>query len=105
VWDKKIIYNTSMLFLIILFGILTGSLLSVLVGLVGARRKIGFGWTFLLSTIFTPIVGLVVALLSDQLPNGERRWGCLGTILAVVVIITLVAVLVAVVGTVWLPDI
>ena len=42
----------------IIFGILTGSLLSVLVGLVGSRRRIGFGWTFLLSIIFTPLIGL-----------------------------------------------
>ncbi len=52
------------------------SLLSILVGLVGARRRIGFGWTFLLSVIFTPLVGLIAALLSDELPSGERRWGC-----------------------------
>ncbi len=52
------------------------SLLSILVGLVGARRKIGFGLTFLLSVIFTPVVGLIATLLSDELPQGERRWGC-----------------------------
>ena len=61
----------------IIFGILTGSLLSVLVGLVGSRRRIGFGWTFLLSIIFTPLIGLIIALISDPLPIGERRWGCL----------------------------
>ncbi len=52
------------------------SLLSILVGLVGARRKIGFGWTFLISVIFTPLIGLIAALFSSELPQGERRWGC-----------------------------
>ncbi|MDY3979385.1 MAG: hypothetical protein SOZ00_05120 [Tidjanibacter sp.] len=76
---------------IVIFGILTGSLLSVLVGLIGARRRIGFGWTFLISVIFTPLVGLIVALVSEPLPQGERRWGCLGAVLALLAIIILAA--------------
>jgi len=71
-------------FLIVLFGVLSGSLLSVLVGLVGRNRKIGFGWTFLISLVFTPVVGLIVALISDPLDAGEqKRVGCVGTVLAV----------------------
>lgn len=46
-------------FLVILFGALSGCLLSVLVGVIGSRRRIGFGWAFLISLIFTPLVGLV----------------------------------------------
>lgn len=77
---------------IVIFGLLTGSLLGVLVGLVGARRRIGFGWTFLISMLLTPLIGLVAALLSDPLPQGERRWGCLGTLLAIVAFAALVVV-------------
>lgn len=71
-----------MTFLILLFGLLSDCLLAVLVGLVGSRRRIGFGWAFLISLIFTPIVGLVVTLLTEPLPGGGQRWGCLGTVLA-----------------------
>ena len=35
----------------IVLGILTWCLISVLIGLVGSRRKIGFAWTFVLSLI------------------------------------------------------
>ena len=62
-------------FLVILFGALSGCLLSVLVGVIGSRRRIGFGWAFLISLIFTPLVGLIVALLTDPLPGEDRRWG------------------------------
>ena len=80
------------------FGLLTGSFLAALVGLLGARRKIGFGWTFFLSVLFTPIVGLIVCLLSDKLPNGERKWGCLGSILAIITIVLFVFLALMVVG-------
>lgn len=71
-------------FLTVLFGLLSGSFLSVLVGLIGARRRIGFGWAFLVSVIFTPLIGLIVALLSDPLPCGQKSWGCIGTLLAII---------------------
>ena len=48
--------------LTLIFGLLSGCFLSVLVGIIGSRRRIGFGWAFLLSVIFTPLVGLVIAL-------------------------------------------
>lgn len=60
--------------LTVVFGILSGCLLSVLVGIIGSSRRIGFGWAFLISLIFTPLVGLIVALLTDPLPGGDRRW-------------------------------
>ncbi|MBQ7856973.1 MAG: hypothetical protein IJ348_07685 [Alistipes sp.] len=66
---------------VIIFGILSGSLLSVLIGLVGARRRIGFGWAYILSLIFTPLLGLIFTLLSEPLPEGERRWGCVATLI------------------------
>ena len=67
----------------VLFGALSGCLFSVLVGLFGSNRRIGFGWSFLISLIFTPLVGLICTLLSDPLPCGEKRWGCIGTFVAI----------------------
>lgn len=77
----------------ILFGALSGCLLSVLVGVIGSRRRIGFGWAFLISLIFTPLVGLIVALLTDPLPGEDRRWGCIGTLLALLGLVPLVVFL------------
>ena len=85
---------------LLIFGLLTGSFLAALVGLLGARRKIGFGWTFFLSVLFTPLVGLIVCLLSDKLPDGERKWGCLGSVLAIITIVLFVFLALMVVGTV-----
>lgn len=68
-------------FFLILFGLFSGSLLAVLVGMLGARRNIGFGWAFLLSIIFTPLLGLIFVLISDPKPVGEVKYGCLGTTL------------------------
>lgn len=70
--------------LTIIFGVLGGCFLSVLVGILGSKRELGFGWTFLLSLIFTPFVGLICALISDPLPQGApKRWGCLGVVVAI----------------------
>ena len=64
---------------IVIFGVASGILLDVLVGLLGSRRNIGFGWTFIISVLFTPIIGLIAALLSEPLPAGsEPKYGCLG---------------------------
>lgn len=71
---------------LLIFGLLTDSFVAALVGLLGARRRIGFGWAFFLSVLFTPLVGLIVCLLSDKLPDGQRKWGCLGSILAIITI-------------------
>lgn len=68
------------MFSILTFGLLSGHLLlDVLVGLLGSRRNIGFGWAFLISVIFTPLIGLIAALISNPLPAGaEPKYGCLG---------------------------
>lgn len=73
-----------------MFGVLSGSLLAVLVGIIGSHRRIGFGWAFLFSLVFTPLVGLIVALLTDPLPGGEQRWGCIGTVVAFLGLLSLV---------------
>ena len=75
---------------LLIFGLLSDTFLAALVGLVGARRRIGFGWTFFLSILFTPFIGLIICLLSDKLPDGDRNWGCLGSILAIITIALLV---------------
>ena len=87
-----------MALLIIIFGIFGGVLLNALVGLVGARRRLGFGWTFLLSLLLTPLGGLICALISEKLPEGQRRWGCLGVVLAMVVIVVLLCIFGAALG-------
>ena len=84
--------------MLIIFGIFGGVLLNALVGLVGARRRLGFGWTFLLSLLLTPLGGLICALISEKLPEGQRRWGCLGVVLAMVVIVVLVCIFGAALG-------
>ena len=56
--------------LLLIFGLLTGTALCALVGILGSRRRLGFGWTFIISLIFTPLIGLLAALISDPLPEG-----------------------------------
>ena len=73
---------------LIIFGILSGSLFAVLVGILGAGRKIGFGWAFVLSLLFT--------LVSDPLPTGEKRWGCIANFILAGAIITLVLFVLAI---------
>ena len=64
---------------IIIFALASGLLLDVLVGFLGSRRNIGFGRAFILSAIFTPLVGFILVLLSERLPEGsEPKYGCLG---------------------------
>ena len=77
--------------LTLLFGILSGTFFVVLVGIIGSRRRIGFGWAFLLSLLFTPLVGLIVVLATDPLPGGESRWGGLGFLVALLGLICLAA--------------
>ena len=73
------------------FGLMSGCFLSVLVGIVGSKRRIGFGWAFLL---LTPLVGLLLALISDPLPVGtDRGLGCIGTLFGVLGLLFLVAFL------------
>ena len=72
-----------MTLLVLLFGVLSGCFLSILVGLVGRSRRLGFGWSFLISLFFTPLIGLLCALISDPLPAGEQQgWGCIGNVVA-----------------------
>lgn len=70
--------------LLLIFGIFSGCFLAVLVGFLGRERNIGFGWAFVLSVLFTPLVGLLITLLSDKRYDVEpRSWGCLGSVMAI----------------------
>lgn len=70
----------------LIFGALCfGCILPALVGWLGSRREIGFGWSFLISLIFTPLVGLIFVLLSSPLPKGApAKMGCIGGCLSLV---------------------
>ena len=79
--------------LVIVFGLLTGTLLAAIIGLIGSHRRIGFGWAFLLSVVFSPLIGLIVTLCTQKLPDTNRKWGCFGALI-VFVVLFLVLVLV-----------
>lgn len=87
---------------LIIFGLLSGSLFAVLVGILGASRKIGFGWSFVLSLLFTPLLGLIFVLISDPLPAGERRWGCIANLILIVAVVTMVMFVLALLSAVSL---
>ena len=82
---------------IVFFGVASGIFIDVLVGLFGSRRNIGFGWAFIISVIFTPLVGLIAVLLSEPLPQGAEpkygflgfSFGCLGTIFMILIAMAL----------------
>ena len=89
---------------ILIFGLLSGHLLfDVLVGLLGSRREIGFGWAFIISILFTPIVGFIAVLLSNKLSLGAepkygclgKSFGCLGSILMILIVAAVLFVLVS----------
>lgn len=67
------------LVLVVLGALAFGCLFPALIGYAGSHRRIGFGWAFLISLVFTPLVGLIVVLVSGPLPAGEEpRMGCIG---------------------------
>lgn len=70
-------------------------ILVFIIAYAGRTRTIGFGWSLLLGILFSPIVSLVAVLLSDRLPAGVTRWGCLlpGIILAVLFFIAVAVML------------
>ena len=81
-----------------IFGLLSGALIDILIGIIGSRRNIGFGWAFLLSIIFSPVVGLLITLISDPLPVGERRWGCIANLILICAILSFVLFVLALAG-------
>jgi hypothetical protein len=47
----------------------------VLVGLCGSKRRMGFLGTFIVSFLFTPVVVLIVLLLTGPSQGAERNRG------------------------------
>ncbi|MDD4142571.1 MAG: hypothetical protein PHR20_07290 [Bacteroidales bacterium] len=87
--------------LLIIFGLLSGCFFSVLVGLIGSRRNIGFTWAFLLSLLFTPFLGLLITLLSHERPyNVDKKYGCVGTFLAIMGFVLLLLAILVFVGVI-----
>ena len=88
---------------LVLFGLFSGSLLAILVGLFGSRRRLGFSWAFFLSLLLTPLGGLICTLLSEPLAEGEKnRWGCLAYLIliaGILIIVTLAVVALTMVAT------
>ena len=84
---------------VLIFALLSGCFLAALVGMLGRRRTIGFGWPFVISLLFTPLVGLILVLLSEKLPNGEKQGlGCIGGVLAILGFLFLVTFVMLLVG-------
>ncbi len=85
--------------LVLIFALLSGCFLAALVGMLGRRRTIGFGWPFVLSLVFTPLVGLIIVLLSEKLPDGQKKGlGCIGGILAFLGFLCLIVFLLMLLG-------
>ena len=83
---------------IVIFALASGLLLDVLVGFLGSRRNIGFGWAFILSAIFTPLIGFLLVLLSERLPEGSApKYGCLGYTFGLLGSILLVLIITAII--------
>ncbi len=88
-----------MTLLVIIFGLMSGTLLAVLVGLLGRSRQIGFGLAFLLSIIFTPLVGLIITLLTPtRADGGDSGVGCIGFILGAIALVMMAAVALLLLG-------
>ena len=66
-------------------------LLVFIIAWAGRSRKCGFGWPFLLGVIFTPLISLVLVLLSDRLPSGETKWGCFWPVI-IMIILSIIAI-------------
>lgn len=41
-------------------------IISALVALLGQNRKIGYGWSFVLCLFLSPIIGIIIILLSKK---------------------------------------
>ena len=47
-------------------------ILAVLVALLGEKRKLGFGWSLFWSILLSPVIGLIIVLLSDEKGKGLK---------------------------------
>ena len=53
--------------------ILVSVILSILVGLLGSSRKIGFGMAFLWSILLSPLIGVIITMASKPLEDAEME--------------------------------
>ena len=92
---------------ILIFAVILGVGVDAFIGILGSRRNIGFGWAFIISLCFTPIVGLIAVLLSQRLAAGtEPKYGCLGFtfgLFGVVVMILIIMAILLTAGAILLP--
>lgn len=90
-WELIIdLRDSIMVLLLLIFGLLSGTFLSICIGLVGSDREIGFTWSFLISLLLTPCIGLIAVLLSKRLPTDQRRWGCIVPLIATVTVLMII---------------
>lgn len=43
----------------------------LIAGLLGTKRKIGFGWSLAACLLLSPLLGLIITLCSGKLPEGQ----------------------------------
>ena len=46
---------------------------SLLIGLLGINRKMGFWGYFFSSLLLTPLIGILLLLVSDSIPRAKRQ--------------------------------
>lgn len=44
----------------------------IIAGTLGTKRKIGFGWSLAACLLLSPILGLIITLCSEKLPEGQE---------------------------------
>lgn len=44
----------------------------LIAGLIGSKRKIGFGWSLAACIFLSPIIGLIITLCSEKLPPEDE---------------------------------
>ena len=47
----------------------------LIAGLLGAKREIGFVWSFVACLFLSPLIGIIITLASDKLPPQEESEG------------------------------
>lgn len=76
-----------------LFAIILGySALSYLIGYLGKGRRIGFGLTYFLSLLLTPVIGLIITLTSPKEPYTNERRDVLFTTLGCILVFIFVGI-------------
>ena len=44
----------------------------IIAGTLGTKRKIGFGWSLAACLLLSPLIGLIITLCSEKLPEGQE---------------------------------